>query len=159
MSKRKLITSLVAMILLVAMTVTSLVSCSGGGGLSDITDPGTTTEKPAPEEPEEDPLPPRVPGELELETVEECQEIMVRYLGEASVTATGSIIKHVEAVVHPDDAPNKAVEWSIAWAEGATRASEPVIIRDIAPRINSASQWTHSQSSPRTTRCFYSTLS
>ena len=125
MSKKKIIISVVSVLLLIAMTVTALVSCSGGG-TPDVTEPGNSVvHKPTPEPPADDEAI-RISGEIDHETVEECQEVMVRYLGEATVTSTGSIIKHVEAVVHPDDAPNKAVEWSIAWAEGASRASEPV---------------------------------
>ena len=126
MTKKKIVISVVSVLLLIAMAVTALVSCNGGSDVPDVTDPDNNTVKlPAPEVPEE-PETPRIPGDIAMETIEQSEVVMLRYLGGATVTSTGSIIKHVEAIVHPDDAPNKSVEWSIEWADGASRADEPV---------------------------------
>lgn len=133
MSKRKLLTSVIAVVLLLVMGVTALTSCSGGGDdptklLPDIdaSDNADPTPKPDADEDQAGNETLRMPGNIELETIEQNEVVMLRYLGEATMTSTGSIIKHVEAIVHPDDAPNKAVDWSIEWAEGASRADEPI---------------------------------
>lgn len=131
MSKKKIVISVLSVVLLVAMTVTALVSCSGDDPtklLPDIDASDNADPAPNPDADEDqagnETL--RMPGNIELETIEQNEVVMLRYLGEATMTSTGSIIKHVEAIVHPDDAPNKAVDWSIEWAEGASRADEPI---------------------------------
>ncbi len=51
----------------------------------------------------------------------------VRLLGGVATTASdGSVSQTITAVITPADAPNKAVDWSIAWADGDSRASENI---------------------------------
>ena len=51
----------------------------------------------------------------------------VRLLSEVATTASdGSVSQTITAVITPADAPNKAVDWSIAWADGDSRASENI---------------------------------
>ena len=51
----------------------------------------------------------------------------VRLLSEVATTASdGSVSQTITAVITPADAPNKAVDWSIAWADGDPRASENI---------------------------------
>ena len=51
----------------------------------------------------------------------------VRLLSGVATTASdGSVSQTITAVITPADAPNKAVDWSIAWADGDSRASENI---------------------------------
>lgn len=54
-------------------------------------------------------------------------DTMVRLLSGVATTASdGSVSQTITAVITPADAPNKAVDWSIAWADGDSRASENI---------------------------------
>ena len=62
---------------------------------------------------------------LEITMIEECGVQLLASSGETR--GTGSAFeKRLTATVIPYDAPNKKVDWSVAWAPGASRANQDV---------------------------------
>ena len=62
---------------------------------------------------------------LEITMIDECGVQLLASSGETR--GTGSAFeKRLTATVIPYDAPNKKVDWSVAWAPGSTRANQNV---------------------------------
>lgn len=46
--------------------------------------------------------------------------------GTQTTSTTGSLTREIVAIVYPEDAENKLVDWSVAWGTGASRINEDV---------------------------------
>lgn len=68
---------------------------------------------------------PEQPSDDSGENIENTARVSI-LSGATIASEDGTVSKTLTAVVLPEDAPNKAVDWSIAWADGDSRASENI---------------------------------
>ena len=121
MSKRKLLTSVIAVVLLLVMGVTALTSCSGGGdvpaldvsGESPFDNPGGGDG-----DGEDDTI--RFPSNISMITteIESSEYVLLKALAPMTVE-NGVASQTLTATVLPDTAKNKLVDWSVAWSDSS----------------------------------------
>ena len=68
---------------------------------------------------------PEQPSDDNGENIENTARVSI-LSGATIASEDGTVSKTLTATVLPADAPNKAVDWSIAWADGDSRASENI---------------------------------
>ena len=121
MSKRKILTSIVAIMLLLVMGVTALTSCTGGGGdIPALTDPGESPfDNPDGDDDGEDDSV-TFPANISMVTteIESSEHVLLRALGPMTV-ADGVASQTLTATVLPETAKNKLVDWSVSWADSS----------------------------------------
>lgn len=118
---KKLITSIIAMALLIVVGVTALTSCTGGGGeIPELTGPGGSAfDHPEGDDSEEDDSV-RFPANISMVTteIESSEHVLLRALGPMTV-ADGVASQTLTATVLPETAKNKLVDWSVSWADSS----------------------------------------
>ena len=118
---KKLITSIIAMALLIVVGVTALTSCTGGGGeIPELTGPGGSAfDHPEGDDSEEDDSV-RFPANISMVTteIESSEHVLLRALGPMTV-ADGVVSQTLTATVLPETAKNKLVDWSVSWADSS----------------------------------------
>lgn len=120
--RNKALSAIVAVLLAIVMCA-SVVLGVGFGVYGKNTD--DWFKKQDADQGQEQPEQPEQPSDDSGENIENTARVSI-LSGATVASENGSVSKTLTAVVLPDDAPNKAVDWSIAWADGDSRASENI---------------------------------
>ena len=120
MSKRKLLTSVIAVVLLLVMGVTALTSCSGGGDIPalDISVESPFDNPDGESDGEDDAV--KFPSNISMITteIESSEHVLLKALAPMTVE-NGVASQTLTATVIPDTAKNKLVDWSVAWSDSS----------------------------------------
>lgn len=120
--RNKALSAIVAVLLAIVMCA-SVVLGVGFGVYGKNTD--DWFKKQDADQGQEQPEQPEQPSDDSGENIENTARVSI-LSGATIASEDGTVSKTLTAVVLPEDAPNKAVDWSIAWADGDSRASENI---------------------------------